>query len=132
LASNPDKSDQLAGRKLPLRLANAGAGSRFAASLQAHPEDAGIEVVLGVDAGEDLILGVLVVSAANKVCDAREKTTNVSARTARGIRVEWRLLVLEESFMAWILLEAGLALALALFIVWWTLPREGKNKSDTK
>jgi hypothetical protein len=132
LASNPDKSDQLAGRKLPLRLANAGAGSRFAASLQAHPEDAGIEVVLGVDAEGDLILGVLVVSAANKVCDARENTTNVSARTARGIRVEWRLLVLEESFMAWILLEAGLALALALFIVWWTLPREGKNKSDTK
>jgi hypothetical protein len=34
--------------------------------------------------------------------------------------------------MEWILFEAGLALALALFIVWWTLPREGKNKSDPK
>jgi hypothetical protein len=34
--------------------------------------------------------------------------------------------------MEWILFEAGLALALALFIVWWTLPREGKNKSDSQ
>jgi len=32
--------------------------------------------------------------------------------------------------MEWILLEAGLALALAIFIVWWTLPREGKARND--
>jgi hypothetical protein len=32
--------------------------------------------------------------------------------------------------MEWILLEAGMALALAIFIVWWTLPREGKGKAD--
>jgi len=32
--------------------------------------------------------------------------------------------------MEWILLEAGLALCLAIFIVWWTLPREPKGKSD--
>ncbi len=30
--------------------------------------------------------------------------------------------------MEWILLEAGLALGLAIFIVWWTLPREGRGK----
>jgi hypothetical protein len=40
--------------------------------------------------------------------------------------------VYEDIFMEWILLEAGLALGLALFIVWWTLPREGKNKADPK
>jgi hypothetical protein len=33
--------------------------------------------------------------------------------------------------MAWILLEAGLALCLAIFIVWWTLPR-AKNKDNDK
>lgn len=30
--------------------------------------------------------------------------------------------------MTWVLLEAGLALALALFIVWWTMPRSKKPK----
>lgn len=30
--------------------------------------------------------------------------------------------------MEWILLEAGLALGLAIFIVWWTLPREKSSK----
>ncbi len=33
--------------------------------------------------------------------------------------------------MTWILLEAGLALCLAIFIVWWTLPR-AKNKNENK
>ena len=33
--------------------------------------------------------------------------------------------------MEWILLEAGLALGLALFIVWWTLPREGRDKDSS-
>lgn len=31
--------------------------------------------------------------------------------------------------MTWLLLEAGLALALLIFIVWWTLPRKkGKDR----
>ncbi len=31
----------------------------------------------------------------------------------------------------WILLlEAGVALALLVFIVWWTLPRKSKNRDD--
>lgn len=34
--------------------------------------------------------------------------------------------------MTWILLEAGLALSLAIFIVWWTLPRGTKNDNDKK
>jgi hypothetical protein len=29
-----------------------------------------------------------------------------------------------EQLMEWILLEAGIALALAVFIVWWTMPRK--------
>ena len=33
--------------------------------------------------------------------------------------------------MTWILLEAGLALGLAFFIVWWTMPR-AKNKDNEK
>jgi hypothetical protein len=33
--------------------------------------------------------------------------------------------------MEWILLEAGIALGLAAFIVWWTMPRKG-NKEDEK
>jgi hypothetical protein len=33
--------------------------------------------------------------------------------------------------MLWILLEAGIALCLAIFIVWWTLPRT-KNKDQDK
>lgn len=33
--------------------------------------------------------------------------------------------------MTWILLEAGLALCLAIFIVWWTLPR-ANNKNENK
>jgi hypothetical protein len=32
--------------------------------------------------------------------------------------------------MEWILLEAGIALGLAAFIVWWTMPR--KPKDDEK
>jgi hypothetical protein len=32
--------------------------------------------------------------------------------------------------MTWVLLEAGLALALAIFIVWWTMPHS-KKKDDT-
>lgn len=33
----------------------------------------------------------------------------------------------------WIfLLEAGVALALLLFILWWTLPRKEKDASDTE
>lgn len=32
--------------------------------------------------------------------------------------------------MEWILLEAGIALGLAAFIVWWTMPR--KDKDDEK
>lgn len=31
--------------------------------------------------------------------------------------------------MTWLLLEAGLALALLIFIVWWTMPRKkGKDR----
>lgn len=33
--------------------------------------------------------------------------------------------------MIWILFEAGIALCLAIFIVWWTLPRS-KNKDPDK
>jgi hypothetical protein len=32
--------------------------------------------------------------------------------------------------MTWILLEAGLALGLAIFIVWWTLPRATNKNND--
>lgn len=34
--------------------------------------------------------------------------------------------------MTWILLEAGLALSLAIFIVWWTLPRDKNKDSNDK
>ncbi|MBB5019728.1 hypothetical protein HNQ59_003036 [Chitinivorax tropicus] len=30
--------------------------------------------------------------------------------------------------MIWLLLEAGIALGLAIFIVWWTLPKKPKGK----
>jgi hypothetical protein len=32
------------------------------------------------------------------------------------------------SGMAWLLLEAGVALALLIFIVWWTMPRPKKPR----
>jgi hypothetical protein len=32
--------------------------------------------------------------------------------------------------MLWILLEAGVALAILLFIVWWTWPRKPKTPPD--
>jgi hypothetical protein len=32
--------------------------------------------------------------------------------------------------MEWILLEAGIALGLAVFIVWWTMPRKDKKDQD--
>jgi hypothetical protein len=32
--------------------------------------------------------------------------------------------------MTWILLEAGIALALAIFIVWWTLPRAKRDAQE--
>jgi len=42
-------------------------------------------------------------------------------------------IVKRETAMSWILIEAGLALALAIFIVWWTLPRsKGKNKNGNE
>ncbi len=34
--------------------------------------------------------------------------------------------------MAWLLLEAGVALALLIFIVWWTMPRSKKSRDDRK
>jgi hypothetical protein len=34
--------------------------------------------------------------------------------------------------MSWVLLEAGIALGLAIFIVWWTLPREKKKDDQDK
>jgi hypothetical protein len=34
--------------------------------------------------------------------------------------------------MSWVLLEAGIALGLAIFIVWWTLPRGKKDDQDKK
>jgi hypothetical protein len=34
--------------------------------------------------------------------------------------------------MTWVLLEAGIALGLAIFIVWWTLPRAKKDDQDKK
>jgi hypothetical protein len=37
---------------------------------------------------------------------------------------------LQERQMEWILLEAGIALGLAVFIVWWTMPK--KSKDDEK
>lgn len=30
--------------------------------------------------------------------------------------------------MIWLMLEAGLALALLIFIVWWTLPKKDRTK----
>jgi hypothetical protein len=30
--------------------------------------------------------------------------------------------------MIWLMLEAGLALALLIFIVWWTLPRNARSE----
>ena len=30
--------------------------------------------------------------------------------------------------MIWLMLEAGLALALLIFIVWWTLPRNARRE----
>ena len=32
-----------------------------------------------------------------------------------------------KKIMIWLLLEAGLALALLIFIVWWTLPRKSRR-----
>jgi hypothetical protein len=32
--------------------------------------------------------------------------------------------------MAWLLIEAGLALALAAFIIWWTWPRPKKPERE--
>ncbi len=32
--------------------------------------------------------------------------------------------------MVWILFEAGIALCLAIFIVWWTLPRSKDKDTD--
>ncbi len=32
--------------------------------------------------------------------------------------------------MLWLLLEAAVALAIALFIVWWTWPRKPKPRGD--
>lgn len=32
--------------------------------------------------------------------------------------------------MAWLLLEAGVALAIGLFIVWWTWPRKRPDAAD--
>lgn len=32
--------------------------------------------------------------------------------------------------MTWLLLEAGLALALLVFIVWWTLPRKKDKERE--
>jgi hypothetical protein len=32
--------------------------------------------------------------------------------------------------MAWLLLEAGVALAILLLIVWWTWPRDPKRRGD--
>jgi hypothetical protein len=32
--------------------------------------------------------------------------------------------------MEWILLEAGVALALAFFIVWWTIPKRKRKNDD--
>ena len=32
------------------------------------------------------------------------------------------------SGMMWLLLEAGVALALLIFIVWWTMPRPDKSR----
>ncbi len=34
--------------------------------------------------------------------------------------------------MSWVFLEAGIALALAIFIVWWTLPRGKKDDQEKK
>ncbi len=34
--------------------------------------------------------------------------------------------------MTWLLLEAGIALALLILIVWWTLPRKPRNDKDAE
>jgi len=36
----------------------------------------------------------------------------------------------KRSDMFWLLFEAGVALALLLFIVWWTWPRAPRDKGD--
>jgi hypothetical protein len=33
--------------------------------------------------------------------------------------------------MIWFLLESGVALALLIFIVWWTIPRSKKDKDSS-
>ncbi|MCW5605240.1 MAG: hypothetical protein KIT18_11920 [Burkholderiales bacterium] len=34
--------------------------------------------------------------------------------------------------MLWLLIEAGLALAILLFIVWWTWPRGSRPRDDAR
>ena len=48
----------------------------------------------------------------DSICKVPQSISNVFARF-EGKKI-----------MIWLLLEAGLALALLIFIVWWTLPRK--------
>lgn len=36
----------------------------------------------------------------------------------------------EETDVGWVFLEIALALAVAVFIVWWTLPRKPRDRRD--
>jgi hypothetical protein len=39
---------------------------------------------------------------------------------------------LEEKGLGWVFLEVGLALAIVVLIVWWTLPRKPRGQEDDK
>ena len=64
---------------------------------------------------------------------AQPAATHSSAAAPRRARIEDNASarnVATEAGVGWVFLEIGVALAIAVLIVWWTLPRKPRSRED--